>query len=150
MKIVSTPDLNIGTTFTILSSVGNTPVWNDRLLMCVEGILILCLINSIIRGFSSSRPDELSFKLSIIFSISVSVTDDTTNKTVLLVMYSGGFFFVGGIALARVDPTLTKNPVEFIGYFKPIAYNLAIRLKCCTYRGVFFLFMTIFSICQDF
>ena len=109
MKIVSSPDLNIGTTFASFSSVGNIPVWNDKLLMCVKGILILCVINLIIRCCSAPQPDELSFKLSIIFSIPISVTDDMTNETLLLVMHSGGFLFVGVIALARVDQTLTKT-----------------------------------------
>ena len=137
MKIVSSPDLNIGTTLAILSSVGNTPVWNDRLLMCAKGIVIPCLINFIIRRFSSSQPDELSFKLSIIFSISVSVPDDTTIKLYYLSCSLMDSCLSGWYHWLELTQHWQKKLVEFVGYFNPIAYNLAIRLKFCTYRGVF-------------
>ena len=56
---ISSPDFNTGTTFTIFSSEGKSPLLND--------LLQIFIYLFIMGGFNSSHPAELYLKLSMIF-----------------------------------------------------------------------------------
>ena len=56
----SSPDLNKGTTFALLSSEGKIPFTKDKLLIWVSGIFIQSLMRFITFGLKSSQPAALS------------------------------------------------------------------------------------------
>ena len=141
----------MGTTFAIFNSLGKTPVWKERLDTYISGKSILCLIVFITFGLSSSHPDELSFKCSMIFSTSFSVTGELWNiMLVSFFIYSKGFLFEGAMAAARVAPTLTKNLLNFsvISLLSLTMVSLHLNL---VHTGLdFFLLIIILRICHDF
>ena len=107
---ISSPDLNIGTTFAIFSSLENMPVTWERLHICASGLFIQFWVNFIMRGRKSSHPASLSLTLHVILYISSSVTADTKNfSDISNMMYSLGYLLVEGISLTKDSPTFKKK-----------------------------------------
>ena len=90
--------------------MGKTPLLKDRLHIWASGIAMHPLMFLMIPGFNSSHPAELSLKLDIIFTTSSSLTGITQKHSyVVCWMKFRGSLFDSGIALDRLEPTLTKN-----------------------------------------
>ena len=143
--------LYIGTTFAIFNCMGKTPLLKDRLHIWASGIAMHPLIFFMIPGFNSSHPAELSLQLDIIFTISSSFTGITQKHSyVVCWMKFRGSLFDLGIALDRLEPTLTKNLLNLFTICSPSLIIIPLLSNYWTADRYLRLFMIPFNICQDF